>query len=481
MRLMSAAAVCLALSSPLAASATDVVPPETVAVEAVIKAEMADRRIPGLQVVVVRGGRIVLNRSYGEANLQTPVPVTDETVFSINSITKAFAGVEVMRLVEQGKVSLDAPVATYLADLPEAWRTVTVRQALSHMSGIPNIISNATGRLVGDGTEEGAWTFVTTRPVDFAPGERFAYNQTNYALLQRIVEKFEGKPFTDVVAEKQFAVAGMAHSGFGDSRDVIPGKSQSYRYQRQGDAPAVLQNVYEEFPQMRRAASGLNSTATDMGNWVIALQQGRILRRESLATLWTQTSFKDGRKGEWALGWIVLDRPRHRAVGMTGGGRSAFYVYPQDDLAVVVLTNLAGGSPEDIIDDIASVYVPSIRDVGIPALRGELRKQGYGEAKAVFAALKKKNPAYAIAEDDLNNWAYRLLSNGQLDKATPIFELTVDLYPKSANAYDSLAEAYAAGGKRDLAIENYRRSLVLDPKNDNARKRLEKLGATPAP
>jgi CubicO group peptidase (beta-lactamase class C family) len=114
-----------------------------VGLEAYLKSEMQKRKIPGLQIAIVRGGRIVMQGAYGIANLENSVPVTRQTVFSINSATKSFTGVAIMQLVEAGKVDLDAPVSRYLDGLPTAWQTVKIRQLLSHTSGIPNIMDGS--------------------------------------------------------------------------------------------------------------------------------------------------------------------------------------------------------------------------------------------------------------------------------------------------------------------------------------------------
>src|SRR6478735_4691188 len=100
---------------------------------------MHKRKIPGLQLAIVRKGQIVKSGNYGFANVQDSIPVSDRTVFTINSITKAFTGVAIMQLVEAGKLNLSSPISTYLTDLPEAWQPVTVLQLLSHTSGIPDM------------------------------------------------------------------------------------------------------------------------------------------------------------------------------------------------------------------------------------------------------------------------------------------------------------------------------------------------------
>lgn len=436
--------------------------------------QMSLRSIPGMQIAVVKDGRVVYSGAFGLANLQTPVPVTADTVFSINSATKAFTGVEIMRLVEQGQVDLDAPVSTYLADLPPAWRPITVRRLLTHMSGLPDILTPDGGYVGRDRAT--ALAALADTPLRSVPGERFAYNQTNYLLLQWIIEQSRGHGFETVVGEDAFAALGMTHSGFGDSLDLIPGKADSYRFNRPTDGqPPRLQNVFETFPPFTRAAAGINSSAQDLARWLIALQAGQILKPATLEALWTQGRFNDGRTGEWANGWVVVDRPEHRSVGMNGGGRSAFSVYPDDRVAVIILTNLAGAYPEELTDPVAARFIPGMTLTGVTALRERLEAEGFDQAERVAAELVARDGAASLSENDLNNWGYRLLSRGQVADALTLMKLIVKLHPDSGNAYDSLAEVYARSGDRARAIENYRRSLTLDPANANAVEQLKKL------
>ena len=164
---------------------------------ALLRREMRERRIPGLQAAVVKDGKIVLLSSFGTADLQSGTPVTNKSVFGIYSCTKAFTGVAVMQLVEDGKLDLDAPVSRYLDGLPAAWQPVTIRQLLTHVSGLPNILralDPVTFGFVRGSDEEATWTKTKAMPMEFTPGERFSYNQTNYALLGRIIDKLSGKP-----------------------------------------------------------------------------------------------------------------------------------------------------------------------------------------------------------------------------------------------------------------------------------------------
>lgn len=466
-------------------SATALAQSSNARAEALLRREMNERRIPGLQAAVVKDGKIVLLTSLGTADLQSATPVTNRSVFGIYSCTKAFTGIAIVQLIEEGKLDLSAPVSRYLDELPAAWQPVTIRQLLTHVSGLPNVLralDPVTYGFESGSNEETVWTKTKAMPMEFTPGERFSYNQTNYALLGKIIDKFNGKPFAQVFRERQFGAAGMLHTGFGDSRDVTPNKVRTYARVTQSDGEKLpaekLVHDYAEFPPFRRTASGMNSTAEDLARWIIALQQGKLLRTKSaLKTLWTAGNFNNGSQTQWAPGWMTKPRPQHSAVIATGGGRTAIFVYPDDNLAVVVLTNLAGSFPEEFVDELAGLYNPEISASDpVTALRIELRQRSYEDAIEVFNELKRKNPTFQPLERDLNDWAYRMLNGGGKPKeALEIFKLNVHLYPTSANVYDSVAEAYAANGQLNLAIQNYKRSLELDPRNTNAVRQLKKL------
>lgn len=455
-----------------------------------LREKMARRRIPGMQVAVIRDGRIVFSGSYGKANLQDDIAVTPDTVFSINSATKTFTGVAILQLVEAGKLALDAPVSRYLAGLPQTWQPITIRQLLNHTSGLPDILvpprAQGTGTLVGDGGEDAAWEKVQTLPMDFPTGTAYRYNQTNYVLLGRIIDSLGGMPFTRFIRERQFAPAGMRHAGFGDSRDVTPHRAQPYRYPGGATTLATgeLQHAFDEFPLMLRTGAGINASADDVANWIIALQDGRLLKRESLRELWAPGRFNDGRATSWASGWPRIDREDHPAVAGIGGRRSAFFVYPRDRLAVVVLTNLAGANPEEFIDEIAGFYLPdfSVANGGalpraVKALRRGLIARGWDQGLAVVADLKRQDPAFELREDELNVWGYRLVQDGQTKEGLAVLKLNTELFPASGNTFDTLAEAQAMTGDREAAIRNYRLSLERDPGNRNAVDQLRALGA----
>lgn len=323
-----------------------------------IASTMVERGIPGLQVAVIKDGKVVFSEAQGLANLEYKVAATRTTLFPINSATKAFTGVAVMQLVEAGKVDLDAPISTYLQQLPAAWKGIRVRQLLAHTSGLPDIV-NAQG-LIGGGSEAQAWKLVEQLPMQALPGEQFAYNQTNYGLLARIIGQRSGKPYEDHLVDSQFNVLGMNHVGFGGSYDVLPNAATMYsffpRSSDAADAPKRLSRWFYDMPQGLWAGGGIQTTADDLAQWLAALLQQRVLRADSLARMWTPERLNNGNEGDWAAGWPVSGPVGKRQVSSFGGARAAFVVYPDEGLAVVVLTNLVGANPQQFTGQIADFY-----------------------------------------------------------------------------------------------------------------------------
>jgi len=333
---------------------------------------MQERRVPGMQLAVVRDGSIVCLEAYGMANVEHQVPVTRESIFSINSMAKAFTGVALMQLVEAGKLDLGAPVSRYLDGLPESWRPVTVRQLATLTSGLPEIMfynADSTIGLIGGGGEQAALEAAYALPMQFAPDQGYEYVQTNYALLGKIIDRLSGRPFTEFIAERQFAVAGMTHTRYANDRDIIPNRANSYAcIHATGDAADTVYNSHLNWPPILRTAAGLHSTAEDLANWLIALQRGSLLEQAaSLETLRTPAPLHDGRPGIWGIGWIVAQRATGLVCTPGGGGKAQIALYP-DGLAVILLTNLIGamlehlsvvkGDPVDVtfMDRIAQYY-----------------------------------------------------------------------------------------------------------------------------
>ncbi|RYE65401.1 MAG: class A beta-lactamase-related serine hydrolase, partial [Oxalobacteraceae bacterium] len=309
---------------------------KTVAIEQLIQSEMAARDIPGLQLAIVQNGKIVFTGAYGLANRETSAPVTNKTIFRINSISKAVTGVAAMQLVEAGKLDLDAPISTYLEELPEAWSGVTVRQALTHTSGLPEIVDDNTRPIDGLVDPDASWARVQQNPLTFPPGAGYRYSQTNYVAMGKIIEKLSGKSFSDFVRERQFNKVGMKQTRFAYPISTKPDLAELYTHLTlKFDGMRTVGADRSETAFVRQEPwtsaqllpiGGIQSTAIDLAKWVIAIQKLQLVNKSSLEELWKPQPQKDrSYRGfnafinGYGLGWPSVRRAEHPALALTGG------------------------------------------------------------------------------------------------------------------------------------------------------------------
>jgi len=456
-----------------------------------IKEKMTQLKIPGLQLAIVKNGKLEKLSYYGLANIEHNVRTTSESIFSINSMTKAFVGVAIMQLQEQGKLKVDDQISQYIDDIPNEWRKISLRQLLGNISGLPNNI-NEKEQVIGDGTEENNWEMVKKLPMEFKPGERFSYNQTGYYILGRIITKLSGQHFTKFIEDNQFKVADLGSTQFGDSNDIIPNNAGAYSTIVNVDGKWIndgkLHNAFATFPIFFRTATGIISNSDDLAKWLIALQNGKLLRNKtSVSELFTSVKLNDSHidgfnklTNGYALGWPTVVRDEHPAAAPVGGMRSALFVYPNDQLSIIVLTNLQGSNPEWFIDEIAGFYFPDMKlkngfglSKNLKQLRQELIHSKFKNSFKIYSDIKRSNKDYHLSEDEVNSWGYQLLEQNKKNEALEVFQFNTLLYPKSSNVYDSYAETLELTGNRKEAIINYRKSLELNPANSNASQFLE--------
>ncbi|MBV9926315.1 MAG: beta-lactamase family protein [Acidobacteria bacterium] len=335
-----------------------------------VRAEMSKRHIPGAAVLVVRDGRVLKREAYGLANVELNVPAGEETLFQVASLTKAFTAVAVLSLAEEGKFSLDERVRRILPQLPASWGAVTVRQLLSHTSGLPDVsVSEATDEVIAE-TRPEALRKLARMPFKSRPGAKWSYNETGYVLLGMIIERVSGFGFEEFMARRFFRPLGMTRTVFGDDRAVVPGRASMYtRYVRQtddGPTPDGLWTHRNLYPAYTYMGAGLNTTVVDLAKWDAALSEGRLLKPASLAEMWRPVRLNDGKVFRlektlgYGLGWEIYERPGHRAVGHSGSDAVSYMRFPDDRLSVAVLTNCQGADPDSLVFGVAALYVPAL-------------------------------------------------------------------------------------------------------------------------
>lgn len=365
-------AACLCI---LAVSFSAIAQPASEKASAYLDAQMKQKQIPGLQVLVMQGDKTIYTTSKGLAEIAFEVPVKSNTIFSINSTSKIFAGVGIMQLVEAGKLQLSDRIGKHLPALPQSWQEVTILQLLSHQSGLPNVEDDITEELIGGKGPDTAWALVQRQPLLAKPGETFNYITTNYVLVQKLIEKYCGSRYEDWIRQQQFITAGMKTTIYANSDEAIKDKGPTYSFYSRNPATGQLVKgekrviCYEIFPHMARADAGVFSTSEELANWMKALKNGAFLKkRESLQTLWTPVKLNNGKTqgfGDkytgYAMGWSVLDQGKHPYVSALGGGRAIVNHYPKEDLTVILLTNLTGCRPAAIAEGVAAFFLENVK------------------------------------------------------------------------------------------------------------------------
>lgn len=336
--------------------------------DAYLKAEMEKRHIPGLALVVLRSGKPIKMKGYGFANVEWKQPVTLDTVFQIQSMTKQFVAMGVMMLVEEGKIRLEEKIGAYLPGSPETWNAITVRHLLSHTSGIKDFINEPTASLREEVTEESVFQATVPRPLNFPTGEKYAYSNTNYQMLGMIIQKVTGKTWGDFVQERILTPLDMTTTRLYTQKHIVARRASGYAWTggslKNGEfiAPSVL--AY--------AGGGLLSTVEDLAKWDAALYTEKLVKKTTLKEIWTAGVLNDGKPAPFGFGWLVGESNGHRMVEHGGAHMTGFTShilhYPDDHLTVIVLTNLSGGGPQALARNIANLYNPALYAVdALPA------------------------------------------------------------------------------------------------------------------
>ena len=437
------------------------------------------RQFNGSALVADASG-VVFKKGYGYANFEWQAPNAPDVRFRLASITKQFTSMVVMQLVSEGKLKLDGKITDYLPDYrKDTGDRVTIKHLLNHTSGIPSYTSQP-GFFANDSRDpytpaEFVKKFASG-DLEFEPGSKFMYNNSAYFLLGLIIEKITGKSYAEAVQERIFTPLGMKSSGYDLSMPVLSKRASGYEV-RDGD---VVNAPYLDMT-IPYAAGSLYSTVEDLYLWDRALYTDQLLNEDLKKQLFTPTL------QDYGFGWVIrkakLDDGKSEVATIShAGGINGFstrlFRVPETKELVVLLDNTSRG---DKLNALAASIFSILHGIEPKEPRKsvleELRKGTTGAAiVAKYRELRKTSAnEYDFLESDLNTLGYTMLAKNRVDDAIEIFKLNVEMYSEAANPYDSLGEAYAVKGDKELALKNYRKSVELDPKNKNAVDAIAKL------
>ena len=343
----------LLLFAPTAAAQTRTV---VDSIDGFVRSELARQRIPGMSVAVLRGDSVLLARGYGYANLEQHVPATDSTVYPVGSVSKQFTAAAIVMLAEQRRLRLDDPITRYLPEGSAVWPGVTIRHLLTHTSGVPQDTMPDWRR---DYTETELVRSAAAQPLEFTPGDRQSYSSTGYALLGIIIHRVTGQFYGDFLREHLFRPLGMRTARVNSDADIVPNRAAGYYLVND-----TLKNQDWVSPSINSTADCcLSFTVRDFAQWAIGLNHGKALSRAGREMSWTPVRLNDGGTYPYGFGWNLTQQRGYRRIGHSGawlGFQATIQRYPEFDITVIVLANLAQAKPESIALGIAGLLEPAL-------------------------------------------------------------------------------------------------------------------------
>ena len=447
-------------------------------------------KVPALSIAVIEDYKIAWAKGYGTIGAGSSAPVTTETLFQAGSISKPVAATGALYLVEHGKLSLDEDVNVKLKmwKVPENEFTkeqkVTLRRLMSHTGGLT--VHGFPGYDVDEKVPTLVQIFNGEKPantapirVDVVPGTLERYSGGGVTIEQQLMMDVTGKAFPELMRETVLDKIGMTDSSY--EQPLPPARAAMTAIGTYSEGKPV-HGKWHIYPEM--AAAGLWTTPTDLAKFVIEIansrhgKSNRVLSQKMTEEMLTPVMDGAG------LGFFVeKENPgQFEHGGSDEGFQALLTMNSETGKGVAIMADSDNGITvaNFVLRRVAQEYAWNYKFEGdIPTLGILARARGVQAALDRYAALRKTGELQGErAEASLNQLGYSLLYSGHEKDAITVFQRNVQEFPQSSNVYDSLGEAYAKVGEKDLAIANYEKSLQLDPKNKNAVERLKKLRET---
>jgi CubicO group peptidase (beta-lactamase class C family) len=345
-------------------------PPERSAfiarVDSLVHAYMAETHAPGMSVAVIRGRDTLVMTGFGLADIAANRKATPATIYEIGSNTKQFTSAAIMRLSEHHKLSIDDELSKYLPQIPLHGNRVTLRQLLTHTSGIHSYTEVEAWRAhwAEDLTPDSIMGFVAKDTFDFAPGTRYKYDNSGYILLGMVIEKVSGESYAKYLESEFFQPLGLTHTSYCPSHPTDPAFATGYSKKDDGVVPHEYLSLTQPF-----AAGSLCSTVGDFVMWQRDLAAGKVVSPESFTLMTTAATLNNGEKIHYGFGLVPGDMLGHKEFAHSGGipgFTTMAYYFPADSLNIVVFTNYDAASPAFLAGNIARIAYGGTPEVAPP-------------------------------------------------------------------------------------------------------------------
>jgi len=423
-------------------------------------------------ILLAKDGEVLYSRAVGEANKDHHVKNTLQTKFNIGSAGKTFTGVSIMQLAERGKLRVKDPVVKYLEDFPFGDK-ITIHHLLTHTAGTFNYFAHPRfmAEMFRIRSVNDALPLIYDQELLFStPGEKYAYSNSGIVILGAVIEAVSGLSYSEYLKENILDPLGMHDTGINYWDEIVENRAGGYIKSPTG---VFRSNIFMVPPA--NADGGIETTVGDLFKFDQALYGDKLINEESKKKMFTPF------KNNYAYCWRVEEKFGNQVVWHGGGapGVSArFKRYLNDRYTLIVLSNYSRGASvisKTIEAILFGAEYPFPKPTMEEYLYQTMREKGIEQTMQNIDQLLQDN-GYKIKSDrELNFFGYALIAENHLDMALAVLKLNVRLFPDLANTYDSLGEAYMLNNENQLAIKNYRKSLELNPANDNAVRMIKKI------
>lgn len=429
--------------------------------------------IPGLAIAVIKNGKVIYEQNYGKSSIEENTFIDKKSIFRIYSTTKLISSVAVFQLIEKDKLSLEDKISKYLDNLPKEWQEVKIKNLLTHSSGLPDIVKFEDIPYSLDENEKLKRLY--QKPMEFEIGNHFSYNQTNYVLLSKIIEKITGLTFDEYVMKNQFPKTKNGVVFSANSSEFIKDRVVHHNFN-------FNTNKYERFNadhgKIHNSGSGLNISLKEFIDWNERLDKNILLNSKTKVAMWNSFEFEN-KQDKFLYGWGIYETNKIKSIGFSGGYLTAFRKFIDNDLTIIYLSNgYKNYHIEDqIINHIAGIVDEKLIDNTLlveEEITSAFFKNDFIKAEQNYNKIKSKNPKLNF-ENRLLTIGYDLINNQNLKDAIKVFELNAKDNPQSANAFDCLAESYFLNGQLELSKLNYQKSFDISSENVNAKVMVDKI------
>lgn len=426
-----------------------------------LEVAMEVHHIPGMALAVIRGGEVIYRTDRGKASIEDGTAVDEKTVFRVFSTTKLITATAIFQLVEKGKISLENKIDQYFDGLPGPWKQVRIKHLLSHSSGLPDL------RHPPELTDAEVMQKLFKDEMDFATGNQFRYNQTNYWLLSQIIEKTTGLPFDTYVLKNQFEASKEGVFFSSDSRQEI--QDRAIRYYYDTDKNKFRKDTIN-VGRRGHPGNGLNISLTEFIDWNKRLNNAELIKENTKMHMWSPFQFANG-EDKFLHGWGSYTVSGTTSYGFTGGNLSAFRKFVTDDLTIILLSNGYEHPGYDIIVNDLSKLIFHKSGAANPILEQQVMKlvldKKYADAKTRYKQIRQQDSGHDFdnLRWNINSMGNTLLRLDDAEEACSVYQLNAEVNSEWWVAQASYAEGLEKKGDVANALKFYEKAIELNTDN----------------